>query len=107
MQITWFGHSAFRSLWWGRPCSSIRSSPETPPSSPTSRRRSRVSTHIVLTHGHGDHVGDALEIAHDRRPGGDELRSLQLPRNSRSPAAISASISRWSWSALRCRMTTL
>ena len=63
MKITWYGHSAFRieagnakilldpflsgnpkwSGGWEGPAEGI--------------------THVLLTHGHGDHVGDTLEIA--------------------------------------------
>jgi L-ascorbate metabolism protein UlaG (beta-lactamase superfamily) len=63
MQITWYGHSAFRldfagtavlidPFFTGNPA--FASDPEA--------ARKNVS-HIVLTHGHGDHVGDTLAIA--------------------------------------------
>lgn len=63
MKLTWFGHSAFRveiadatilldPFFTGNP--SFPSDVET---------ASRGVTHIVLTHGHSDHVGDTLEIA--------------------------------------------
>jgi L-ascorbate metabolism protein UlaG (beta-lactamase superfamily) len=45
MQITWYGHSAFRLDFAGH---SVLFDP---------------SSHIVLTHGHADHVGDTLDIA--------------------------------------------
>jgi L-ascorbate metabolism protein UlaG (beta-lactamase superfamily) len=63
MQITWFGHSAFRldfknkavlidPFFTGNPAF-------------VSDRAAAIEgvTHIVLTHGHSDHVGDALDIA--------------------------------------------
>jgi L-ascorbate metabolism protein UlaG (beta-lactamase superfamily) len=63
MQITWYGHSAFRldfsshavlidPFFTGNP-------------SFTSDKAAAIKgvSHIVLTHGHGDHVGDTLDIA--------------------------------------------
>jgi len=63
MQITWFGHSAFRldfkdkailidPFFTGNPAF-------------ISDRAATIKdiTHIVLTHGHSDHVGDTLDIA--------------------------------------------
>ena len=64
MKITWFGHSAFRldfadkvvlidPFFTGNP--GLRGRPR--------QGDRRASTHILVTHGHGDHVGDAVEIA--------------------------------------------
>ncbi|HEY8612822.1 MAG TPA: metal-dependent hydrolase [Roseomonas sp.] len=63
MKITWFGHSAFR-LEFGSAVVLI---------DPfltgnvtfkgTVEEASKGATHIVLTHGHGDHVGDTVAIA--------------------------------------------
>jgi L-ascorbate metabolism protein UlaG (beta-lactamase superfamily) len=63
MQITWYGHSAFRldfrdkailidPFFTGNPAF-------------VSNRETAIKgvTHIVLTHGHSDHVGDTLDIA--------------------------------------------
>jgi L-ascorbate metabolism protein UlaG (beta-lactamase superfamily) len=62
MQITWFGHSAFRldfaqsvvlidPFFTGNPA--FVSDPA---------EAQRGVTHIVLTHGHSDQVGDAVDI---------------------------------------------
>jgi L-ascorbate metabolism protein UlaG (beta-lactamase superfamily) len=62
MKLTWFGHSAFRietngkvilidPFLTGNP--SFKGDPEA---------ASRGATHVVLTHGHGDHVGDTVRI---------------------------------------------
>jgi L-ascorbate metabolism protein UlaG (beta-lactamase superfamily) len=63
MKITWFGHSAFRldfadkvvlldPFFTGNPAFE-------------GRRQQAIEgvTHILVTHGHGDHVGDTVEIA--------------------------------------------
>jgi L-ascorbate metabolism protein UlaG (beta-lactamase superfamily) len=63
MQITWFGHSTFRvdiagaallidPFFTGNPAF-------------TGDRAAAIAgaTHILITHGHGDHIGDALAIA--------------------------------------------
>jgi L-ascorbate metabolism protein UlaG (beta-lactamase superfamily) len=63
MQITWFGHSAFRLDFAGK---SVLIDPFfTGNPAFVSDRQAAVSgvSHIVLTHGHGDHVGDTLDIA--------------------------------------------
>ena len=63
MKITWFGHSAFRldfadkvvlidPFFTGNPAFEGRA-----------EKASEGVTHILITHGHGDHVGDSLTIA--------------------------------------------
>ena len=63
MKITWFGHSAFRldfadkvvlidPFFTGNPAFEGRA-----------EKASEGVTHILITHGHGDHVGDSLAIA--------------------------------------------
>jgi L-ascorbate metabolism protein UlaG (beta-lactamase superfamily) len=63
MRITWFGHSAFR-LDFGKHAVLIDPFFTGNPAF-VSDRDSAIGgvTHIVLTHGHGDHVGDTLDIA--------------------------------------------
>lgn len=63
MQITWFGHSAFRLDFKGQ---SVLIDPFfTGNPAFVSDKAAAVKgvTHVLLTHGHGDHVGDALDIA--------------------------------------------
>ncbi|MQT11682.1 metal-dependent hydrolase [Segnochrobactrum spirostomi] len=63
MQITWFGHSAFRVEI---PDAKILIDPffTGNPTFPGSVDAASAGvTHIVLTHGHGDHVGDTVAIA--------------------------------------------
>jgi L-ascorbate metabolism protein UlaG (beta-lactamase superfamily) len=63
MQITWFGHSAFRLDFAGK---AVLIDPFfTGNPAFTSDRDAAIKgvTHIVLTHGHSDHVGDSIEIS--------------------------------------------
>jgi L-ascorbate metabolism protein UlaG (beta-lactamase superfamily) len=63
MQITWFGHSAFRFDFAGR---AVLIDPFfTGNPAFVSDRQAAIQgvSHIVLTHGHSDHVGDSLDIA--------------------------------------------
>lgn len=63
MQITWFGHSAFR-LDFGGTAVLIDPFFTGNPSFVSDKAAAiKGVSHIVLTHGHGDHVGDTLEIA--------------------------------------------
>jgi L-ascorbate metabolism protein UlaG (beta-lactamase superfamily) len=63
MQITWFGHSAFRLDFKGN---AVLIDPFlTGNPAFVSDRAAAIKgvSHILLTHGHGDHVGDTLDIA--------------------------------------------
>lgn len=63
MQITWFGHSAFR-LDFGNHAVLIDPFFTGNPAFVSDKAAAiKGVSHIVLTHGHGDHVGDALDIA--------------------------------------------
>lgn len=63
MQLTWFGHSAFR---LDLPGASVLIDPfftGNPAFEGDVAAASKGVGHIVVTHGHGDHVGDTLAIA--------------------------------------------
>ncbi|MGX1788775.1 metal-dependent hydrolase [Bosea sp. NPDC055332] len=63
MQLTWFGHSAFR---LDLPGASVLIDPfftGNPAFEGDAAAVSKGVSHIVVTHGHGDHVGDTLAIA--------------------------------------------
>ncbi|ODN71743.1 metal-dependent hydrolase [Methylobrevis pamukkalensis] len=63
MKVTWYGHSAFRIDIEG---ASILIDPFLTGNPAFHGKVAEVSegvTHIVLTHGHGDHLGDTLAIA--------------------------------------------
>lgn len=63
MQITWYGHSAFRLDFGGKAVLIDPFFTGNPAFVSDKQAAIKGVTHIVLTHGHGDHVGDTLEIA--------------------------------------------
>ena len=63
MQITWFGHSAFRLDFSGNALLIDPFFTGNPAFVSDKAAAIKGVSHIVLTHGHGDHVGDTLDIA--------------------------------------------
>src|SRR5258708_38794184 len=63
MQITWYGHSAFRLDFAGKGVLIDPFFTGNPAFVSDKAAAIRGVTHIVLTHGHSDHVGDALDIS--------------------------------------------
>ncbi len=63
MRVTWFGHSAFRLDFGGK---SVLIDPfftGNPAFTGDKKEAAKGVTHILLTHGHSDHIGDTVEIA--------------------------------------------
>jgi len=63
MQITWFGHSAFRLDFAGHAVLIDPFFTGNPAFVSDKTAAIEGVSHIVLTHGHADHVGDTLDIA--------------------------------------------
>src|SRR6266567_540488 len=63
MQVTWFGHSAFRLDFGGQAVMIDPFFTGNPAFVTDKAAASKGVSHVVLTHGHSDHVGDALDIA--------------------------------------------
>jgi L-ascorbate metabolism protein UlaG (beta-lactamase superfamily) len=65
MKITWYGHSAFRLDFAGK---AVLIDPFFTGNPGFEGRRDEIVagvSHILITHGHGDHVGDALAVAQE------------------------------------------
>jgi len=78
MKITWFGHSAFR-LDFADKVVLIDPFFTGNPAYDGDRDKSvEGATHILITHGHGDHVGDTLDIA--AQPGAKVVTNYDLCR---------------------------
>ncbi len=63
MRITWFGHSAFRLDFADKVVLIDPFFTGNPAFDGDRDAAVQGATHILITHGHGDHVGDTLEIA--------------------------------------------
>ncbi len=62
MKLTWFGHSAFRLETGGAVIMIDPYLSENPSWSGTVEEASKGATHVIVTHGHADHIGDAKAI---------------------------------------------
>ena len=62
MKITYYGHSAFRIETGGAVILVDPFFTGNPAATVGWQEASKGLTHLLLTHGHGDHVGDSLEI---------------------------------------------
>lgn len=67
MQITWYGHSAFRLDFAGKAVLIDPFFTGNPAFVSDKAGAIKNVSHIVLTHGHSDHVGDTLDIAKSNR----------------------------------------
>lgn len=63
MHVKWFGHSAFRLDFGGKAILIDPFFTGNPAFAGDRKDAVKGATHIALTHGHSDHIGDALEIA--------------------------------------------
>ena len=63
MKITWFGHSTFRLDFAGKVVLIDPFFTGNPAFEGEREQATEGATHILITHGHADHIGDAVEIA--------------------------------------------
>ena len=63
MKITWFGHAAFRLDFADKVVLIDPFFTGNPAFEGDRAKATAGATHVLITHGHGDHIGDAVEIA--------------------------------------------
>ena len=89
MKITYHGHSAFRIETGGAVILVDPFFTGNPAAKSSWQDASSGLTHLLLTHGHGDHVGDSLEILKATGAllvSNFEICSWLMPRGRRSTA---------------------
>ncbi len=88
MKITWFGHSCFR-IETGRSVLLIdpflKGSPTFQTSGVSFEAATKGVTHVAITHGHDDHIGDAGEIC--RATGAELLATYELALHVKNQGA--------------------
>jgi L-ascorbate metabolism protein UlaG (beta-lactamase superfamily) len=65
MKLTWFGHSALRAEGGNHVLLIDPFLSQNPKFNGSVQDAARGATHVILTHGHDDHVGDAVQICKD------------------------------------------
>lgn len=63
MRVTWFGHSAFRLDFGGKAVLIDPFFTGNPAFGGDKKEATKGATHVLLTHGHSDHIGDSADIA--------------------------------------------
>ncbi|WP_454916490.1 metal-dependent hydrolase [Xanthobacter sediminis] len=79
MKITWFGHAAFRLDFAGKGVLIDPFYTGNPSFNFGVENATRGATHILLTHGHSDHVGDTISIVEDAADAGTEIPVVTNP----------------------------
>jgi L-ascorbate metabolism protein UlaG (beta-lactamase superfamily) len=79
MKITWFGHAAFRLDFAGKGVLIDPFYTGNPSFNFGVENATRGATHILLTHGHSDHIGDTISIVEDAADAGTEIPVVTNP----------------------------
>jgi len=79
MKITWFGHAAFRLDFAGKGVLIDPFYTGNPSFNFGVENATRSATHILLTHGHSDHIGDTVSIVEDAADAGTEIPVVTNP----------------------------
>ncbi|MDB5558246.1 MAG: metal-dependent hydrolase [Enterovirga sp.] len=76
MRLTWFGHSAFRLEFADKVVLIDPFLSGNPGFSGDAEAAGQGATHILLTHGHSDHIGDTIDIA--KRTGAKVVANFEI-----------------------------
>ena len=76
MRITWYGHSAFRLEFADKVVLVDPFLTGNPGFSGNPEKAGEGATHILLTHGHSDHIGDTIDIA--KRTGAKVVANFEI-----------------------------
>ena len=87
-KITWLGHSAFRLTTTSGKVLLIDPFLKGNPLCPEKEKKQPRVDAILLTHGHGDHVGDTLEIAREHKSAVVAIFELGLWLESKGVASV-------------------
>jgi len=68
VQLTWLGHATFRIVTPGGRTVIIDPWIMNNPSCPASEKKVKHVDVLLCTHGHGDHIGDAVEVIKQHNP---------------------------------------
>lgn len=79
MKITWLGHAAFRLDFSGKAVLIDPFFTGNPVFKGTREEAARGCTHILLTHGHGDHIGDTVAIVEEAADAAREIPVVANP----------------------------